>query len=67
MPELISVKKYGSKYILSILCKYIHWLVVRNLINISNIETLKKFMWDMAIRNGKLLNYSEVSNDVGIK
>lgn len=66
MPELISVKNMDRNIFFQ---SYVNTYIdrdVRNLINISNIETFKKFMRDMAIRNGKLLNYSEISNDVGM-
>ena len=66
MPELISVKNMDRNIFFQ---SYVNTYIdrdVRNLINISNVETFKKFMRDMAIRNGKLLNYSEISNDVGM-
>jgi hypothetical protein len=39
---------------------------VREIINVSNLDTFKKFMKDLAIRNGKTLNYSDIASDVGV-
>ena len=39
---------------------------VREIINVTNLELFKKFMKDIAIRNGKTLNYSDIANDIGV-
>lgn len=39
---------------------------VREIINVTNLELFKKFMRDIAIRNGKTLNYSDIANDIGV-
>ena len=39
---------------------------VRDIINVGDLEIFKKFMRDIAIRNGKTLNYSDIANDVGV-
>lgn len=39
---------------------------VKELINVSNIETFKRFMITVASRNSEQLNYTNIANDVGI-
>jgi len=39
---------------------------VREIINIGNLMTFRRFMEDIALRNGKTLNYSSIAADIGI-
>lgn len=39
---------------------------IKELINVSNIETFKRFMITVASRNSEQLNYTNIANDVGI-
>ena len=66
MPELCSIKNMDRNMFFT---SYINTYIerdVRKIINIGNIETFKKFMRDIAIRNGKTLNYSDIANDIGV-
>lgn len=66
MPELIYTKNMNRNIFFQ---SYVNTYIerdVKDLINISNMEIFKKFMRDMAIRNGKTLNYSDIANDVGV-
>ena len=66
MPELCSIKNMDRNMFFQ---SYVNTYIerdVRKLINVGNIETFKNFMRDMAIRNGKTLNYSDIANDIGV-
>lgn len=66
MPELCSIENMDRNIFFG---SYVNTYIerdVRKLIKVGNTETFKKFMRDMAIRNGKLLNYSEIANDIGV-
>lgn len=66
MPEFNSIKNMNRDiFFESYVTTYIE-RDVREIINVSNIETFKKFMRDLAIRNGKTLNYSDIASDVGV-
>ena len=39
---------------------------LRHIINVSNLRDFRRFMSFLAIRTGQLLNYSEISNEVGV-
>ena len=66
MPELCSIKDMDRNMFFQ---SYVNTYIerdVRKLINTGNIETFKKFMRDIAIRNGQTLNYSDIANDIGV-
>ena len=66
MPELCSIKDMDRNIFFS---SYVNTYIerdVRKLINIGNTESFKMFMRDVAIRNGKTLNYSDIASDIGV-
>ena len=66
MPEFNSIKNMNRDIFFE---SYVNTYIerdVREIINVGNIETFKKFMRYLAIRNGKTLNYSDIASDVGV-
>jgi len=66
MPEIYKIKdmdhyEFYNSYVNTYIEKD-----VRQIKNIGNIENFKKFMRDIAYRNGKPLNYSDIASDVGV-
>jgi len=39
---------------------------VRSLLNVKNLDTFSKFIVSIAARTGQLLNYTNISNDIGV-
>lgn len=66
MPEIYDIQDMDrNDFYYSYINTYIE-KDVKKVKNIGNIENFKKFMRDVAIRNGTTLNYSDIANDVGI-
>lgn len=66
MPELYDIENMDrNDFYYSYINTYIE-KDIKKIKNIGNVESFKKFMRDVAIRTGTTLNYSDISNDVGI-
>ena len=66
MPELCNTKNMDRNLFFQ---SYVNTYIerdVRKLINVGNIESFKKFMRNIAIRNGNTLNYSSIASEVGV-
>lgn len=66
MPELYQYKNMDrDEFYNSYIDTYID-RDVRQIKNIGNLEDFKRFMRNMAIRNGSALNYSDIASDIGV-
>lgn len=66
MPELYRVKDLDRNEFFS---SYVNTFIerdVRRIKDIGNLEDFRRFMKDLAIRNGKPLNYSDIASDIGV-
>lgn len=66
MPELYRVKDLDRNEFFN---SYINTFIerdVRRIKDIGNLEDFRRFMKDLAIRNGKPLNYSDIASDIGV-
>lgn len=66
MPELYRVKDLDRNEFFN---SYIDTFIerdVRRIKDIGNLEGFRRFMKDLAIRNGKPLNYSDIASDIGV-
>lgn len=66
MPELYDIKnmdrnEFYNSYINTYLEKD-----VKQIKNIGNLEDFKRFLRNMAVRNGSTLNYSDIASDIGV-
>lgn len=66
MPELYDIPEMDrNDYYNSYINTYIE-RDIKNIKDIENVETFRKFMRAVAIRTGTTLNYSNIANEVGI-
>ena len=66
MPELYRVKELDRNEFFN---SYIDTFIerdVRRIKDIGNLEDFRRFMKDLAIRNGKPLNYSDIASEIGV-
>ena len=66
MPELYDEKAPSRNDFFS---SYINTYIdrdVRQIKNIGNLEDFRRFLKDMALRNGKPLNYSDIAMEIGV-
>lgn len=66
MPELYRMKNLDRAEFFN---SYINTFIerdVRRIKDISNLEDFRRFMKDLAIRNGKPLNYSDIASEIGV-
>lgn len=66
MPELYDIEGINRQRFYGSYVKTYIERDVRQILNIGNEETFRKFMRDVAIRVGTTLNYSDIANDVGV-
>ena len=66
MPELYRLKNLDrNEFFNSYLSTFIE-RDVRRIKDIGNLEDFRRFMKDLAIRNGKPLNYSDIASEIGV-
>lgn len=66
MPELYRLKNLDRNEFFN---SYIDTFIerdVREIKSIGSLEDFRRFMKDLAIRNGKPLNYSDIASDIGV-
>jgi len=66
MPELYSTPNINRNDFFN---SYINTYIerdVRNIKNIGNLEDFRRFMKNLALRNGKTLNYSDIAVEIGV-
>ena len=66
MPELYRMKNLDRAEFFN---SYINTFIerdVRRIKDIGNLEDFRRFMKDLAIRNGKPLNYSDIASEIGV-
>lgn len=66
MPELYNTPEINrNNYFKSYVDTYIE-RDIRKIKNIGNLEDFRRFMKDLALRNGKPLNYSSIASEIGV-
>ena len=66
MPELYRVKELDRNEFFN---SYVNTFIerdVRGIKDVGNLEDFRRFMKDLALRNGKPLNYSDIASDIGV-
>ena len=66
MPELYRVKNLDRNEFFNSYNDTFIERDVRRIKDIGNLEDFRRFMKDLAIRNGKPLNYSDIDSDIGV-